>query len=519
MTQANIDFKVRLLDEQALGGLRRISGTMESVNKATQGVRGHFSAIYSGFGKVVESFKSVTLVGAAIGGAAYGLFNFAKSAVDAIDDVGDMATRYGVAANSIQVYGDLVKDAGGSTEDAAAAFRFLNKNMSAAIGGNKEVQKAFAAVGISVDDLKHLKPEQVMERVADAFQGSNNELAKSAILTKLYGKNGTILMGIMNEGSQAIRDHYKQMGDDGRLFTEEQIENADKFAKQWQRTAGIFEGMKNTLGLELMGVLMPVIEQFREWAVANKDLIGTKFKEFLIHLPPLLESVVKVGKALGAVFLFIAGPLEWIGHTFGMTAAVVAGLTVACAPFIAAVVSLGSVVVSAIGAFVSWTGVIGGIVATLKGLGAVLAFVGVPILPLVAAIGLMGVAIYLVATRWRDMWGGLKALMEPVINWAGEKIEWLVEKFGVLSRAAKGIGNFFSPGKATVMAQAYTGTGDKSASTGGAGNVPAMLANKQQVGGQINIKIDSEGRPRVTNMQATGGIDLFANTGVMGMAM
>lgn len=518
-TQTGIDFKFKLFDEGVVKGLQKISSQMQKMRDATVGIGDRFGKVKTAMGGVADGFKTLSVAGAAVSGVGVGLVGWAKSATDAADDIGDMATRYGVASEAIQVYGDLVKDAGGSTEDAAGAFRFLNKSMSGALAGNKKMQEAFAGVGISVSELQSLKPEQVMMRVADAFKGSNNDLAKSAVLTQLMGKNGTIMMGVMNEGAAAIGKHYDEMGADGRLFTQEQLKSADALAKNWQRATGVFEGLKNTLGLELMQTLSPLIEQFRSWAVANKEVIASKFKEFLLHLPSLFESVVKVAEVLGGVFGALIAPLKWIGHNFGMTTAVVTALLVVCAPLI---LSVGSLAVAVWGLLAPF-----GLVAVLIGL--------------VIAAGLMWY------TRWDDICGGFTLLMSDLgdlfsrvgesikgawggmIDWVSQKIEWIIGKFAALKEAASSampfltkaaaftpMGAAFNLGKAAY--NAFTGSGsDGEASSGkGAG---MLLAQKQQIGGRLDIKIDSEGRPRVTNMQATGGIDLFANTGVMGMAM
>lgn len=521
-SQVGINFNIKLVGDDVSAAFRNISASMAGVHASTKKVRESWQG-------VVDGFQHLAVAGAAVGGAAYGLFSFAKSATDAADDVGDLATRYGVASEAIQVYGDLVKDAGGSTEDAAAAFKFLNKSMHGAIYGNEKLQAAFAGVGLSVNELKGLSPEQVMERVADAFQGSNNELEKQAVLTALMGKNGTVMMGVMNGGSQAIRDHYAQMNADGRLFTQEQLANADAFAKQWQRTAGVLEGMKNTLGLELMGVLMPVIEQFRDWALANKEVIATRFKEFIAHIPPLMTKVAEVAGTIGDVFTTIAAPIKTVSHLFGMGPVVWGALVFATAPLIVATGSLAvsmyglaSATIAAaapfalvIGAFAlagvaaylmytRWDGIVGGAKALWSDLG--------------DAIGAVGAKI---SAHWEAMKGGAVAIWTDISNFFSGIVDGIVAKFESLKNMMPsfgGIGKMFS-GLTDASASGANMAGALSGSSQPAGDVGPLLSKQQQVSGEIRIKVDSEGRAKVAGMDSKGGFDLFADTGMYGEAM
>lgn len=525
-SQLGINFNIRLIGEDAAARFRQISASMAGVHSATKNVRESLAGVASGF-------QSLAVAGAAVAGVGAGLLSWAKAATDAADDVGDLAARYGVASEAIQVYGDLVKDAGGSTEDAAAAFKFLNKSMHGAIYGNEQLQAAFAGVGLSVAELKGLKPEQVLERVADAFQGSNKELEKQAVLTALMGRNGTVMMGVMNGGSAAIREHYRQMNDDGRIFTQQQLESADAFAKQWQRTAGVLEGMKNMLGLELMGALSPIIEQFRAWTTANKGLIATRVREFFVHLPPLLDSIAEVATAVGSAFSAIAGPIKTVSHLFGMTAVVWGGVALAAAPL---AMSLGSL---AFGVF--------GLLKAAFLLLAPLGLVGVAF----AGLAIAGVALY---ARWDEVVGGAKALWSDLgdaigvvaarisghweamkdgavaawsdwSNFVGDVIFEVIKKweklqsiFGGVSSIFSGINPFSSAmGSGASMGNALQGSGTGSGN--GSGGVPAMLASQQQVGGLIRIQVDSEGKARVRGVEKQGNVDLMADTGVMGMAM
>jgi len=49
-----------------------------------------------------------------------------------------------------------------------------------------------------------------------------------------------------------------------------------------------------------------------------------------------------------------------------------------------------------------------------------------------------------------------------------------------------------------------------------AGSSSAPAAQPAEVGGLIEVRISSDGKPRVTQLEARGGVDLSAYTGVTG---
>ncbi|MDR2507615.1 MAG: hypothetical protein LBD67_06430 [Candidatus Accumulibacter sp.] len=324
--------------------LMNIAGRMEKINKSMSGFGkltglnnvaagvGLINQQMGGLSKTWDAFRAMSRWSAiALGGAGaatLGLVNFAKSSNDAARKVDDLSGKYQIGAQTLQVYGALVADSGGSMEEAAAAMSKLKKSQNEAIHGNKEAAAAFAGVGISVAGLKSMRPEDVLQKMGDAFKGSNNDLAKQAVLLKLMGKNGESMMDTLNGGSEAYRRQLAEMREDGALFSEEQLKNSRNFDAAWNRASRAFSGIKNTLGVDLAKNLVPVVDAVRAWALANKNVINSGFQNFVKH-PPLLDAIVPAAKTVWAVIEKAAAVIKFLGHTFGMTTVVLATFGVA----------------------------------------------------------------------------------------------------------------------------------------------------------------------------------------------
>ncbi|HEX7517781.1 MAG TPA: hypothetical protein VF345_10915 [Chthoniobacterales bacterium] len=79
--------------------------------------------------------------------------------------VQDLSERFNVNAESLQRLGNAAELHGSSLEGVAKGFNRLEIAQSRALGGNDVVTESFAALGITLDDLKSLTPEEIMMKI------------------------------------------------------------------------------------------------------------------------------------------------------------------------------------------------------------------------------------------------------------------------------------------------------------------------------------------------------------------
>jgi hypothetical protein len=483
--------------------MQKTSQVSQALGLFTEQMKPSLDRVNKAFNGVKDGTKTFAAFTVAVGGAGFGLMKFATSAVDAIDKVGDLAARYQVATTSIQVWGGLVEEAGGDMDSAAKGIGKLRGAMNEAIAGSAQYVAAFDGIGISVQQLQNMKPEDVMLRMADAFKASNNENAKHAVLTKLMGERATAFMDVMNQGGDAVRQRYADMRADGRLFTDEHIQQADAFDKAWKRATGAFDGIKNTLGMDLANALMPIIDATRKWLLANRELVRDKFATFIQHLPGILENVWKAAQVVWDIFSGIASVFKTLGHILGPTVTVFLAIGLAMAPLIVSVISL---------------------TTSLYGLGAAvvaaLGPVGLAIAALAAIFIWLGTVVYenwdaIVATI-SGAWQRIKSVFE-VNFFAGLFQAWL-EMWQGLANGILGIIKSIPFVRDLDAVKNLQGLNFANQFASAVTPITAAQAagNKQQIDNTLRIKIDSEGRPRVTEMKSGAGQTRFdVSTGLV----
>lgn len=517
MTQQTKTELVIAAVDKATTTLNQIGARMEALTKPAGDLHKALGKLYDATGlgavkKAVGGLKDSILglggamvgIGGIYSGTVGSILMFANHAVDAADKIGDLSSKYQIHANTLQVYGSMVEEAGGTTEDAAAAMGKLKKAMNEAIHGGKEQAAAFAGVGISIEKLKKMSPEQVMEAMSDAFsKNPTKDLEKQSVLLELMGKNGTIFMDVMNQGSEAYRQRLKEMGEDGSLLSDQQQAQADSFDKSWKRLQRTIDGIKTALGLKLANALESTVQGIQKWIVANREAINSGFDKFLQKLPEIL----KIGKELmiglwditqkvGAAFKFFSTVLGGTGATLLM----VSGLM---SPVIMAAWNLGASIGMLIWRVGNFTGVIPLAMRALSGLWSVM--LANPIGLLVAAVIGLAVIIY---KNWdsivqyvSDAWDRIKAVFD--VGFFDGLIQLWLESWQAMANGILGIIKSLVPDSWMPDAMKkfqFTFAADRAQNVTTA--AAAAQAQKQDIKNTVRLEIDAEGRPRVKEMRA-----------------
>jgi hypothetical protein len=517
--------------------------TVDKAKASVKGVSDTFGAAYKssglkGFvrsvGSVASSFgsavKGAVSIGASYGDALAGVRSLMLGAVDAVDKIGDLSEKYQVHAHTLQVFGRLVEEDGGSMEDAATSIGKLKKAMNEAIHGGKEQAAAFAGVGISIADLKKMDAEQVMLRMADAFKGSDNDLAKQAVLLQLMGKNGLVMMGAMNRGADAIRASRQEMQNDGLLLSEEAIARTDKFDKSWRRLVATMNSIKAGVGLQFAEALQPVLDELQQHLVANREKIKEWFGELMKNLPAIIEVVKIFAQAFLLAGTLAAGAIMWVHKELGPTVTGVGALLLVGAKLVAPFarfafaigevsVKVGVLVFKNFPALMTGLQAVGGVLRTLWGV-----MMANPIMLIIGAVVLL---VVMIIANWDKIveavsgaWERIKAVFS-VSFFHGLVQVWL-EAFQLLFNGILGalksipvIGDLI--GKDTRFNFA-----DKYAEQTTAPNklpAPADVARQEtKVGGTLKIEVTGA-NAKVTELHKTGeAMDLdVINTGIAGM--
>lgn len=212
--------------------------------KATLDSRGFSSGVDRMEDKVKGFSKSLFNVKRSIGSAfsTGAIASFANQALVAADNVDNLANQLGLTIETTQSLKNVFDEAGIGLEGLNTVMATIRDKQAEAITGNEAAIKSFEALGIAMEDLKGMTPEQALEAVSRNLHMVDESADATKAMFDLLGARG----GKMKEALQlAAKDGFgalnESMKEAGRIMEEDVVKRLDnleeRFARQKQRIA------------------------------------------------------------------------------------------------------------------------------------------------------------------------------------------------------------------------------------------------------------------------------------------
>lgn len=265
--------------------VKRITSSFDALKKQATSVSQSFQNVGEHASRFGRQLAVVTTGVVAAGGA---LFSAVKSAANYGDELVKTSQKAGVSIQALQKLSYAADLADVDSAELATGLKFLNKSIVDALNPASESAKAFASMGISIKDSNgHLKTaDQVTLELADKFKNAEDGAKKTATALVLYGRSGTEMIPLLNSGTQAIKDQYTEFERLGHVMTDDQAKASEAFNDNITRLTKAVKGLFNGVGAELIPVVDELVQSWTAWIVENKNVLKQKIKE-------KIESIVE----------------------------------------------------------------------------------------------------------------------------------------------------------------------------------------------------------------------------------
>lgn len=253
--------------------------------------------------KLAETFgaagKTVLGVGAAIGtavvGAGAAMVGAANDAAQTADEIDKMSQKIGMSAQSYQEWSYIMGQNGMDVDKLQSGMKTLVNEMDKVKEGNEEATTAFSELGVEImnADGSLRSQEDVMQDTIFALAQMGESAERAKLQTELFGKTGTELSPMLNQGADAILDLQNRAHELGLVMSDEAIEAGVKYSDLSDDLQQSFGMLKTNLGSALFPVLNSVIEKLIEFMPtlqAIGEQIGPIASDFIEELiPPLAD--------------------------------------------------------------------------------------------------------------------------------------------------------------------------------------------------------------------------------------
>jgi hypothetical protein len=229
------------------------------------------------FDKALATTKGTLLkVAAAATVAAGAVVALAVSTARAGDEAAKAAQRVGINVEAMQELGFAAELAGADMTSIEVAFR---RQAVAARDAEKSALSpsalAYKKIGVSVRDASGaMKGQlQLFEESASGIRGLKTETEKMAIANDLFGRGGSKILPLLNQGADGIRKMREQARTLGVVMDEEATKSSEKFIDAMTETKAILKGVRNQIGIALIPIFTRFVERVRDWFLMNGQVI------------------------------------------------------------------------------------------------------------------------------------------------------------------------------------------------------------------------------------------------------
>ncbi len=168
-------------------------------------------------GKIQGAMKKMILRFAAFATAvmvarkAYRAFTSSMSRIDKLAKTADFLGITTEALAGLEHLGNLTGVSMGNLE---TGLMRMTRALGEAMTGAKEYLEPFQRIGVSVDELVKLKPDEQMARIADGIAGLNTQTEQGSIAMEIFGRSGMRMLNLLRQGEKG----FKRAADEAKAF-------------------------------------------------------------------------------------------------------------------------------------------------------------------------------------------------------------------------------------------------------------------------------------------------------------
>ncbi len=205
--------------------------TAETGKLSAEGIASGFSALGSLLG-----------AGLVVGFATH--FMDETAAVDI--ELGHLHEKTGIAATSLAGLMGLVKESKGDWEAVANGLVKMNKSLADSTEPSKSLVNALGGIGLKIQELKGLSPEEKLAKIAVAMAESENSGNRAAAAIAVFGKGGAALIPILRSQGAEL-EHNIQLMQQQTGVTDNSIAESERWQRSVSNVARAFQRIGNVL--------------------------------------------------------------------------------------------------------------------------------------------------------------------------------------------------------------------------------------------------------------------------------
>ena len=179
------------------------------------------------------------------------------------DSIDKGSQRMNMSVEQYQKWAYAMELSGSSIEELREGYNQMSGQISQAVNGTKESQKAFQRLGVNLKDTKgNLRSTgDIFEDVVVSLQNMDNATERTALAYKLFGESVSKLNPLLNNNANLLREVVRTQNALGSQMSDNLVAESAKFQDAIATLGQAWQGFKNLLG----ETFLPIIQKIVVW--------------------------------------------------------------------------------------------------------------------------------------------------------------------------------------------------------------------------------------------------------------
>jgi hypothetical protein len=334
-------------------GVRTDDAALKRLDLALTQTKASMSAVAGFTSKLVGGFAAVTGALALNTNAVAGEIEQTKLLADAL----------GVTVEQYQRLVYVGSTVGANAEQVRQSLAKVTQVSQAVRDGNVQAAEGFAALGLSMQEVRDLDPAALLARVADGVRATEDPFKRTGALVRVFGDDlASKLTPMLQQGAAGLAAIGAQADKAGAVFGDDAVTGALAYQDAMNQLRATLGGIRTALGVAFLPAMTRAIERLRVFLQASNIRSS------------LERSVRAVGMAVDGLSVAFGAADKTVTRVLGGWDVLLAGIAATIAAITA---GRGLYLLYTLGA---------GIGATVSALGGLLGIAGAPLWAIFAAL-------------------------------------------------------------------------------------------------------------------------------------
>lgn len=215
------------------------------------------------------------------------------------DEFDKMSARTGLSSEALSEFAHAAEMSGASISDVEGAMRSLASQIVAAQSGSSRAEKAFQILGVSVEQIAALNPEQQFDAIARAISAISDPTERAGAAMRIFGAAGANLIPLFSQGPDGLAKLRQEARDLGVSVDSTTAKMGANFQDATTRLKTAFQG----LGLTIARAVTPALIDFANVASRALSAVIKLAEEHPNLTLGLTAATAAVGAMASTVFI------------------------------------------------------------------------------------------------------------------------------------------------------------------------------------------------------------------------